>query len=143
MSINKVIILGRVGKQPETRFMQSGAAVTSFSVATSEKWTDKATGEKREDTTWHNVTAFAKLGEVVAQHVNKGDQIYVEGKIKIEEYEKVGVKKVAVKVIADKIDFIGGKQDSQDDKARKPVNKPDVAPSSQAAFDDFDLDIPF
>lgn len=137
MSINKVIILGRVGKQPDIKYMANGNAVTSFSVATSEKWNDKSTGERKEETTWFNITAFAKLGEIVAQYVNKGDQIYIEGKLKIEEYQtKDGANKTSVKVIADKVDFIGG-QASGGSEAKR-ASKPDLTPSSEPVFTDFD-----
>ena len=141
MSINKAIILGRVGKAPELRYMTSGDAIASFSVATGETWKDKS-GEKQEKTEWHNVTTFKRLAEVVGEYVKKGDQIYVEGKITTEKYtDKTGVEKYITKIIADKIDFIGGKREQGEQTApTNPTTK--IAPSSNKT-DDFDNDIPF
>ncbi|MDY7038610.1 MAG: single-stranded DNA-binding protein [Thermodesulfobacteriota bacterium] len=79
--INKAIILGRLGRDPETRYTQDGRAVCSFSVATSEEWKDKDSGEKRERTEWHNITAFGRLGEICGEYLSKGRQIYAEGRL--------------------------------------------------------------
>lgn len=108
-SINKVILLGRVGKDPEVRSLDNGTQVASFSVATSEKFKDKTTGEQKETTEWSNVTAWRKTAEIVGKYVKKGDLIYVEGKLKTRSWEKDGVTKYATDIIADNVVLIGGK----------------------------------
>jgi len=145
--VNKAIILGRVGKDPETRYMTNGEAVTSFSVATSETWKDKS-GEKQEKVEWHNITAFRKLAEIMGQYVHKGDMIYVEGKISTEKYtDKAGVEKYSTKIIADQMTMLGGKQqvndDAQPERTAQPA-KQAAKPASAAKVDDpFDSEIPF
>ena len=140
MSINKAIILGRVGKDPEVRYMTNGEAVASFSIATSETWKDKS-GEKQEKTEWHNITAFKKLAEIIGEYTHKGDLLYVEGKIKTSKYtDKAGVEKYSTEIIADKIDFISKKKEGEDLAPSKPVKQSTPAKES---FDDFDQDVPF
>ena len=85
--INKVILVGRLGKDPETKYMPSGDAVTSFSIATSENWKDKQTGEKREKTEWHNIVAFRRLGEICGEYLRKGSQVYIEGKLQTRKWQ--------------------------------------------------------
>jgi single-strand DNA-binding protein len=108
--INKVIILGRLGQDPESKQLENGNTVTNFSVATSESWTDKTTGEKKEQTEWHRVSVFGKLAEVAAKYLTKGRQVYLEGKLKTRSYEVDGVKKYSTDILADKIEFIGDRQ---------------------------------
>ena len=98
--INKAIILGRLGRDPETRYTPDGKAICSFSLATSEEWKDKHSGEKRERTEWHNITAFGRLGEVCGQYLSKGKQVYIEGRLQTDEYEKDGIKRYSTKIIA-------------------------------------------
>ena len=112
--VNKVILLGRLGKDPETKNLQSGQSVTNFSIATSETWKDKATGEKKETTEWHNCQAWGALSDIISKYVRKGDQLYIEGKIKTRSWEKDGVTRYVTEVIADKAVLIGGnKSDGQ------------------------------
>jgi single-strand DNA-binding protein len=107
-SVNRVIILGRLGKDPEVRFTQGGQAVCNFTVATSESWKDKD-GQKKERTEWHRVVVWGKLAELCGEHLKKGRQCYVEGKLQTSEYEKDGVKRYTTEVIAHEVTFLGGK----------------------------------
>lgn len=105
--VNKVIIVGNLGKDPEVRSTQSGASVCSFPVATSEQWNDKQ-GNKQERTEWHNVVVWGKQAEACGQYIAKGRSVFVEGSIRTEEYEKDGQKRYATKIIARDVRFLGG-----------------------------------
>lgn len=110
MSVNKAILLGNLGKDPEVRTTQNGSEIGSFTLATSESWKDKQTGEKKTKSEWHNVTVFGSLVKVLA-YLEKGSKIYLEGKITTEKYkDKDGVEKTATKIIAETIDIIKGKE---------------------------------
>lgn len=110
-SLNRVTLIGRLGTDPDLRSMQSGEAVCNFSVATSETWKDKNTGEKKEKTEWHKVTAYRKLGEICGEYLKKGSQCYVEGKLQTRKYEKDGVTRYTTEIIADQVQFLGGKSE--------------------------------
>ena len=111
-SVNKVIIVGHLGRDPETRYMPSGDAMTNIAVATTDKWKDKATGEQKEATEWHRIVFFGKLAEIAAQYLKKGSQTYVEGKLRTRKYtDKDGVEKYATEIVADKMIMLGGKTD--------------------------------
>lgn len=115
--INKVILVGRLGRDPEIRYLPDGTPVASFSIATSESWTDKNSGEKKENTEWHNIVAWRKLAEICAKYLTKGKQVYVEGKLKTESWEKDGVKHYATKVQIHEMQMLGGKgQESEEEK---------------------------
>jgi single-strand DNA-binding protein len=108
--INKVILVGNLGKDPETRYMPSGGAVTNVTIATSESWTDKATNEKKERTEWHNVVFYQKLAEIVAQYLKKGAQVYVEGSIRTRKWQdKEGHDRYTTEIIASDMQMLGGK----------------------------------
>jgi single-strand DNA-binding protein len=107
--INKVIILGNVGKDPETKYMPNGDAVTNLTMATSEAWKDKNTGEQKEVTEWHRVTFYRKLAEIVAQYVKKGSKLYIEGRLQTRSWEQDGVKKYATEIIASDMQMLDGK----------------------------------
>ena len=112
--INKAIILGRLGKEPEVRYTQDGRAIASFTMATSEEWKDKATGEKKERTEWHRIVAFNKLGEICGEYLHKGHQAYVEGHIQTREWtDKAGEKRYTTEIIASAVQFLGNKQDGR------------------------------
>jgi single-strand DNA-binding protein len=134
--INKVILVGTLGKDPETKYMPSGSAVTSFSVATSESWKDKTSGEKQEHTEWHNIVIFGKLAEIASEYLKKGSQVYLEGKIKTEKYQKEGVDKFITKVVCHDMQMIGSKPDGKQ-AAKEPTKQSEP---EQGGFDD---DIPF
>ena len=112
-SVNKVVLIGRMGKDPELRRTQSGTAVTSFSLATSEKFKDKQ-GQQQEETEWHNCSVWNKAAEIIAQYCKKGSMIYVEGKLKTRSWEDNGVKKYATDIIVREFQFLDSKpQDNQ------------------------------
>jgi len=143
-SVNKVILIGNLGRDPETRYMSSGDCVTNFSIATSDKWVDKQSGEKTEKIEWHNIVAFRKLGEICGLYLKKGSSIYCEGKLNTQKYTgKDGVEKYQTKVIIDSMQMLGGKNNepNQENKAVKPKNEKQVNQvQSSSGFDD---DIPF
>jgi len=109
--INKAIVVGRLGRDPEIRYSQQGTAVVNFSVATSEEWHDKASGEKKERTQWHRIVVFGKLAENCGKFLAKGRQVYIEGRIQTSDYEKDGQKHYATDIVANTVQFLGGKQD--------------------------------
>lgn len=111
MSINKVILVGNVGKQPEVRRTEGGAAVANFTLATSEKYKDKA-GNLQEQTEWHNIVCWRSLAEIVEKYVAKGSQLYIEGKIRTREWEKEGAKHYRTEIMADTIQMLGKKPDN-------------------------------
>lgn len=112
--INKVIIVGRLGRDPEVRYTPDGTAITNFSVATSEEWKDKNTGEKKELTEWHRIVAFRRLGEICGQYLSKGRQVYVEGRLQTRSWEQDGVKRYMTEIVAKDVQFLGGRE-SRDD----------------------------
>jgi len=108
--INKVILVGNLGKDPEVSYTQSGSAVAKFSIATSEKWVDKSSGEKKDKTDWHRITAFGKLGETCGEYLSKGKQVYIEGRIQYGSYEKDGVTRYTCDIIANQMQILGSRQ---------------------------------
>lgn len=134
--LNKVILIGRLGRDPETRFMANGEAVCNFSVATSEKYTDK-NGQRQEATEWHNVTMYRKLAEIAGQYLKQGSQVYIEGKIKSRKYaDKNGVERTAYDIIANEMKMLGGNSQATQEQPKYPQGnaKPD---------DDISDDVPF
>ena len=111
--INRVILVGRLGRDPETKCLQSGMAVTEFSIATSEQWKDKDSGEKRERTEWHRIVAFGKLAEICGEYLTKGQEVYLEGRLQTDQYEKDGTTRYSTKVIASRMQMIGRKPEKQ------------------------------
>lgn len=111
--INKVIIVGRLGQDPEIRNIPDGTSVVNFSVATSDEWTDKNTGGKKEKTEWHKIVAWGRLAEICAQYLSKGKQVYIEGRIQTEEWQdKEGIKRYTTKIIASTMQMLGSKSDA-------------------------------
>lgn len=136
MSVNKVTILGRVGKDPEAKYTADGNAIAMASVATSERWKDKSSGEMKEATEWHRIVAYGRTAEVIEQYVKKGDQLYVEGSLRTREWEdKQGNKRQTTEIKADKVVLLSKRTEEE-----KPKPKPKPKPSS---LDDADDDIPF
>ena len=140
--LNKVQLIGRVGKDPEIRYLTSGKAVANFSIATSESYKDKQTGEKVEKTEWHNISAFDRLAEIIGEYVKKGALLYVEGKIQTRKYEKDGVERYATGIQIHEMKMLGGRSEgeSQQPQQRRAASS---APPSGSGFDDMDDDIPF
>ena len=144
--INKVIIIGNLGGDPETRYMPSGSAVTYLAVATNESWKDKATGETKDRTEWHKVAMFNRLAEIAAEYLRKGSQVYIEGKLRTRKWQdKNGQDRWTTEIIADEMQMLGGRGGSGGGSA--PMDSsPDSGSSNyppQAGPDDFDDDIPF
>ncbi len=144
--INKVIIVGNVGQDPEVRYTGGGTAVCSLSVATSEQWKDKQSGEKQERTEWHRVKLFGKLAEIAGEYVKKGRQVYIEGSLRTDKYtDKQGVEKYSTDIIANDMQMLGGNEGGKQEGSaprQRQANAP--APSGDASngFPDDD-DIPF
>lgn len=137
-SVNRVIILGFLGQDPEVRYTQTGEAVVNLNIATSEQWKDKATGEKREATEWHRVGIFGKPAEIAGQYLTKGSQVYVEGKIRSKKYkDKDGIERTAFEILCESFKMLGKPNDA------KPAAPKQQAVKQQAAHDDMDDLIPF
>lgn len=112
-SVNKTILLGRVGKDPESRTLENGSTVANFSMATSETYKDKNTGEKKEVTEWHNIVAWGKVGEIAAKYLKKGSQVYVEGKLRTRSYEKDSITRYVTEVRIDELTLLGNPGQAQ------------------------------
>ena len=145
--VNKVIIVGNLGQDPETRYMPSGSAVTNFTVATNESWKDKQTGEQKERTEWHRVSMFNRLAEVAAEYLRKGSQVYIEGKLRTRKWQgKDGSDRYTTEIIADEMQMLGGRGGGGGGGFgggdQGGGNKGGGAPP-QPGPDDFDDDIPF
>jgi single-strand DNA-binding protein len=135
--INKVILIGNLGANPELRYTQDGTPVANFSIATSDQWTDKESGEKREKTEWHRIVVWRRLAELCAEYLSKGRQVYVEGKLQTRSWEKDGVVRYTTEIIANDVQFLGRKSDSTPtDESLN--NHPHIAESNKK-----DDDIPF
>lgn len=139
--INKVILIGNLGADPETRYTANGTAITTVSLATSESWKDKQTGEAKERTEWHRVKFFGRLAEIAGEYLKKGRQVYIEGSIRTDKYtDKEGVERYATDIVANEMQMLGGK----DGESRAPAKAKPSAPVQGAGPGDFqDDDIPF
>jgi single-strand DNA-binding protein len=165
-SVNKVIIVGNLGRDPEIRYMPSGDAIANIAVATSFKSKDRNTGEAKELTEWHRISFFGRLAEIVGQYLKKGSSVYVEGRLQTRKYtDKDGVEKYATDIVAENMQMLGGRQgmggdsgmddggyDSAPQQQSRPAPAPRQAPPAPAArpqpkpapnFSDMDDDIPF
>ncbi len=160
-SVNKVILIGNLGKDPEVRYMPSGSAICNVTIATSRQWKDKTSGEKQEETEWHRVTFFDRMAEIAGEYLKKGRPVYVEGRLKTRKYtDKDGVEKYTTEITATDMQLLGGREggggggtggDSEIGSApaarsapparSAPAAKP--AAKSATGFDDMDDDIPF
>ena len=141
--INKVILVGNLGADPETRYMPSGGAVTNIRIATSESWKDKNTGEAQERTEWHNVAFFGRLAEVAGEYLRKGSQVYVEGRLRTRKWQdRDGNDRYTTEVIANEMQMLGGRPGSgapaRSESAPPPAGA--IPPPADSGFDD---DIPF
>ncbi|MET3130418.1 single-strand DNA-binding protein [Oxalobacteraceae bacterium GrIS 1.11] len=164
-SVNKVIIVGNLGRDPEIRYMPSGDAIANIAVATSYKSKDRNTGEQKELTEWHRISFFGRLAEIAGQYLKKGSSVYVEGRLQTRKYtDKDGVEKYATDIIAEQMQMLGGRQgmggDSMDDggagsyensrpapaprqQQQAPAAAPRPTPKPAPNFSDMDDDIPF
>jgi single-strand DNA-binding protein len=167
--VNKVILVGTCGQDPEVRYLPNGNAVTNLSLATSEQWTDKQTGQKVEKTEWHRVSMFGKVAEIAGEYLRKGSQVYIEGKLQTREWEKDGIKRYTTEIVVDMqgtMQLLGGRpqgdqqqggnnyqQSAPRQQAPRPQSAPQpqrerpapqqTAPQPAPDFDSFDDDIPF
>ena len=149
-SVNKWIGIGHIGQDPELKYMPNGEAVCNISIACSESWRDKTTGEKKEATEWVRIVFFRKLAEIAGQYLKKGSQVYIEGSLKTRKWEKDGQTHYMTEVVADTMKMIGGRKDEEprgEDRAAPPADKPAVPARTQSAapvgFADFEDDMPF
>jgi single-strand DNA-binding protein len=144
-SVNKVILMGNAGRDPEVRYLPSGKAVASVSIATSTRRKDKNSGETLEETQWHKVVFYDRLAEIAGEYVKKGKPLYVEGRLKYGVYtDKAGVEKPTCDIVATELQLLGGR-DSADQQTQAPrqAAKPTAAKQAPSGFDDMDDDIPF
>ncbi len=142
--INKVILVGNVGGDPETRYMPSGSAVTNITIATNETWKDKQTGEKKERTEWHRVALFNRLAEVAAEYLRKGSQVYIEGKLRTRKWQgKDGQDRYTTEIIASEMQMLGGRSGSGGGANFGDDDQGGGNAPPQPGPDDFDDDIPF
>ena len=149
--VNKVILVGNVGQDPETRYMPNGGAVTNISLATSETWKDKNSGEQQERTEWHRIVFYQRLAEIVAEYVKKGSKLYVEGSLRTRSWEQDGVKRYATEIIANEMQMLDSRGDNQggggsyqQNRGSSGNSRPQQAPAAAPAdMDSFDDDIPF
>ena len=141
--INKVIVLGNLGADPDARYMPNGNAVTNISVATSESWKDKESGDRQERTEWHRVVFFGRLAEIVSEYLKKGSQVYVEGRLRTRKWEdKEGNDRWTTEIVANEMQMLGERISSSSNSSNYGAPKPSVS-GSELASDDFDDDIPF
>lgn len=158
--VNKVILIGNVGGDPETRYMPNGNAITNITLATTDSWKDKQTGQQQERTEWHRVAFFGKVAEIAGEYLRKGSQCYIEGRLQTREWEKDGVKRYTTEIVVDmngSMQLLGGRGGSADDAPRparpaaarpqqnesRPAAQPAAAQPAPADYDSFDDDIPF
>ena len=158
--VNKVIIVGTCGQDPEVRYLPNGNAVTNLSLATSEQWTDKQTGQKVEKTEWHRVSMFGKIAEIAGEYLRKGSQVYIEGKLQTREWEKDGIKRYTTEIVVDMqgtMQLLGGRpqgdssgQGNQSPAPRQQTPRQQDGPAPQQStpqtppdYDPRDDDIPF
>ena len=165
-SVNKVILIGNLGKDPEVRYMPSGSAICNVTIATSRQWKDKTSGERQEETEWHRVVFYDRLAEIAGEYLKKGRPVYVEGRLKTRKWtDKDGVEKYTTEIIADQMQLLGGREGGTGGgtdegygepraeaprrsappqrPAAAPAAAPRPAPKSSTGFDDMDDDIPF
>jgi len=155
-SVNKVILMGNLGRDPEVRFMPNGDAVCNFSIATTDSWKDKA-GERQEKTEWHNIVMYRRLAEIAGEYLKKGRPVYLEGRLQTRKWQtKEGQDRYTTEVIADSMQMLGGRdgapaQESQpssqpearDEFDQTPSRNNQSAASNSSSFDEFEDDIPF
>jgi len=147
--INKVILVGNLGADPDTRYMPSGKAVTNIRIATSEAWKDRQTGDQQERTEWHSVVMFDKLGEIAAEYLRKGSQVYIEGSLRTRKWQdKEGKDRYTTEIVARDMQMLGGRgggagAGGEPRAARTAPAAEDRAPAPAADVGEFDDDIPF
>lgn len=168
MTVNRVLLIGNLGRDPELKYFDDGGAVCNFSIATSRTWKNRD-GEKQEETEWHRIAVFGNLAEVCGEYLKKGRTVYIEGRLRTRQYEKDGVTHYTTEIVAEEVKFLGGKRDDegggdggqqrssggygqqrggygqqrQQQQRPAPQQRQQSAPKSNTGFDDMDDDIPF
>jgi single-strand DNA-binding protein len=158
-SVNKVILIGNLGRDPEVRYAPSGAAICNVTIATSRQWKDKQSGERQEETEWHRVVFYDRLAEIAGEYLKKGRPVYVEGRLKTRKWtDKDGVEKYTTEIVAEQMQMLGSREGmgAAPDEGGPPARReaparpaagaapaPKPAPKSSTGFDDMDDDIPF
>ncbi len=139
--VNKAILIGNLGRDPEMRYTPDGLAVANFSIATSEEWKDKNTGDKRERTEWHRIVAFGRLGEICGEYLKKGKKVYIEGRLQTRDWEdKEGVKRYTTEIVAAQMQMLDPKGSVDRSSSNAASDVPDI-PETTGEFED--KDIPF
>lgn len=145
--VNKAILVGNCGGDPETRYLPNGNAVTNITLATSDSWKDKQTGQLQERTEWHRVVFFGKVAEIAGEYLRKGSQVYVEGRLQTRKWQdQSGQDRYTTEIVVDmggQMQLLGGKQDGTQQPAQRQAPAPRQQPAPQPAGDDFDSEIPF
>ena len=161
-SVNKVILVGNLGRDPEMRYMPNGEAVCNFSIATTDNWKDK-NGQKQERTEWHNIVIYRKLAEIAGEYLKKGRPVYIEGRLQTRKWEKDGVTRYTTEIIADQMQMLGSREgcgntyevmdedqsmpsspsQGSSNQSSAPRQAPAAKPAGGSSFDDFEDDIPF
>lgn len=159
-SVNKVILVGNLGRDPEVRYSPDGAAIANVSIATTSQWKDRATGERREEVEWHRVVFYNRLAEIAGEYLRKGKQVYIEGRLKTRKWQDkdTGADRYSTEIVADQMQMLGGRDDANGEHgdqsrhqpssrqgARPAQQRPAVpaAPSAGGGLADMDSDIPF
>lgn len=150
-SVNKVILIGNLGKDPETRYLPSGDAVTNITVATTESWKDKKSGDKQEHTEWHRISFFGRQAEIAGEYLKKGAPVYIEGRIRTRKWQdKEGQDRYSTEIVADRMQLLGGRGSGgggESGGTREPAaaggGGAKAQPKKGGGFDDMDDDIPF
>lgn len=143
-SVNRVILVGNLGADPETRYLPSGDAITNIRIATTDKWKDKQSGEQKEATEWHRVAFFGRLAEIAGQYLKKGSPVYVEGSIRTRKYQdkETGQDRYSTEIRADSMQLLGSGQRHDESGSTPPQRRAASAPAG-GGFGDMDSDIPF
>jgi single-strand DNA-binding protein len=148
--INKVILIGNLGKDPETRYTPAGLAITNITLATTDSWKDKQTGERQDKTEWHRIAMFGKLAEISAEYLRKGSQVYIEGRIQTRKWQdQQGQDKYSTEIVANDMQMLGGRAGAgapamgEDSRSRAPAQAPTQASEPAVADVTLDDDIPF
>ncbi len=152
-SVNKVILVGNLGRDPESRYGADGSAIVNVSLATTDSWRDKSSGERKEATEWHRLVFFGKLAEIAGQYLKKGSQIYVEGRLRTRKWQdKDGQERQTTEIVIEEMKMLGGRQGMGEPSSYGGGEAPAAAPAyggakpaatKKASFDDMDDDIPF
>ena len=157
-SVNKVILVGNLGRDPEVRYSPDGAAICNVSIATTSVWKDKASGEKREETEWHRVVFYNRLAEIAGEYLKKGRSVYVEGRLKTRKWQdkETGADRYSTDIVADQMQMLGGREGdapmgdygqgsapAQQQRAPRPAQRPAAPQAAPANLADMDDDIPF